>query len=329
MARRPRVEFPGAFYHVIARGNNRQAVFADDADRARYLRYLGEDAVRAKVRLYAYALMTNHIHLLVETPHAPLSSLMQRLQGRYTQYFNRRHRRVGHLFQGRYKAIVCDRDAYLLELIRYIHLNPVRVGEADDPRAARWTSHQAYLGSRASEFVETRLPLGMLGRDEVRARRAFARFVAEGVAMGHREHLYDTVDQRYLGDEAFVARTERLLPTGARDRVTRWTPDLRATAPQVIAAAAAAVGLALDAVRAPGKAAQGSLARALAAHVGRTRAGVPLSALARALSRDVASLSQAAKRLEGRLAEDPQARRLVAGMVKRLAGESREKARSG
>ena len=327
MARRPRVEFPGAFYHVIARGNNRQAVFADEADRARYLRYLGEDVVRAKAALYAYALMPNHIHLLVETTRRPLSLLMQRLQGRYTQYFNRRHRMVGHLFQGRYKAILCDRDAYLLELIRYIHLNPVRAGDVADPRAARWTSHQAYLAGRASDLVETRLPLGMLARDEARARRAFARFVGEGVAMGHRDDLYETVDQRFLGGEAFVARAERLLRAGGRDRATRWTPDLRATVPQVIAAAAAVVGLTPDAMRAPGKDPQGSLARALAVHVGRSRAGVPLSALASALARDVASLSQAAKRLEGRLAEDPRIRRLVAAMVKSLQGELTEKAR--
>jgi REP element-mobilizing transposase RayT len=329
MARRPRIEFPGAFYHVIARGNNRQDIFTDDADRVRYLQCLTEDVLRSKATLYAFALMPNHVHLLVETPHAPLSSLMQRLQGRYTQYFNRRHSRVGHLFQGRYKAILCDRDVYLLELVRYIHLNPVRTGEVDDPRAARWTSHRAYLEGRASRLVETRLPLGMFSRDRPRARRAFARFVAEGIGMGHRQDLYDTIDQLYLGDEAFVARTEGLQGGRGRDQPARGAPRVRATMPRVIAAAAAMLGLPPDSLPAAGKEPRASLGRALAAHVGRTRAGLSLSALARALERDVASLSLAARRLERRLVEDAQVRRLVEGMVKRLEQDSVETAERG
>ncbi len=126
MARKPRVEFDGAFYHVIVRGNQRQKVFGDDRDRLAYIERLEQYRERFGFSVYAYVLMANHIHLLVETKRVPLSKIMQGLQFSYTQTYNRRHRTVGHLFQGRYQAILCDRNEYLLELVRYIHLNPAR-----------------------------------------------------------------------------------------------------------------------------------------------------------------------------------------------------------
>jgi len=116
MARKPRVEFDGVFYHVIVRGNQRQKIFGDDRDRLAYLERLEQYRERFGFSVYAYVLMANHIHLLVETKIVPLSKIMQGIQFTYTQTFNRRHRTVGHLFQGRYKAILCDRDEYLLEL---------------------------------------------------------------------------------------------------------------------------------------------------------------------------------------------------------------------
>ena len=124
MARKPRVEYDGAFYHVIVRGNQQQRTFDDDQDRIVYLERLEHYRQRYGFRLFAYILMSNHVHLLLETKSVPLSKIMQGVQFSYTQRYNRRHRKVGHLFQGRYKAILFDRDAYLLELVRYIHLNP-------------------------------------------------------------------------------------------------------------------------------------------------------------------------------------------------------------
>ena len=119
MARKPRVEFKGAFYHVIVRGNQRQKIFRDDRDRLTYLDRVEHYRQRYGFRIYAYVLMANHVHLLLQTGKTPLSKILQGIQFTYTQYYNRRHRTVGHLFQGRYKAILCDRDAYLLELVRY------------------------------------------------------------------------------------------------------------------------------------------------------------------------------------------------------------------
>jgi REP element-mobilizing transposase RayT len=150
MARKPRVEFDGALYHVIVRGNQQQAIFQDNKDRATYLERLEHYRKRYGFVLYAYVLMSNHVHLLVETHQTALSKIMQGLQSSYTQYYNRRHRKIGHLFQGRYKAILCDRDAYLLELVRYLHLNPARLRQKISPWRYPWSSHRAYLGEEES-----------------------------------------------------------------------------------------------------------------------------------------------------------------------------------
>ena len=126
MARKPRLFAPGILYHVIVRGNQRQKTFFKDSDYAVYLEKLGRYRLKYNVTIYAYCLMPNHVHLLLECGLTPLAKFMQGVQQTYTQYFNRSHRKVGHLFQGRYRAILCQKDAYLLELVRYIHLNPVR-----------------------------------------------------------------------------------------------------------------------------------------------------------------------------------------------------------
>ena len=126
MARRARLFAPGILYHVIVRGNYRQKTFLNPRDYEAYLERLGRYRKRFGVTVYVYCLMSNHAHLLVETGSQPLSRFMQGLQQSYTQYFNRKYHKVGHLFQGRYKAIVCEKDEYLLTLVRYIHLNPVR-----------------------------------------------------------------------------------------------------------------------------------------------------------------------------------------------------------
>ena len=132
MARKPRVHFTGALYHVMSRGNQGQAIFKSDQDRQRYLDFLKDGQKRFGYRLYAYVLMGNHVHHLIEIGQTPLSKVMQNILFRYTRYWNRRYKKTGHLFQGRYKAILCDKDSYLLELIRYLHLNPVNSGNSGD-----------------------------------------------------------------------------------------------------------------------------------------------------------------------------------------------------
>lgn len=214
MARKPRVEFEGAFYHVIVRGNQRQQIFRDDHDRLYYLKRVEHYRQRYRFRIYSYVLMSNHVHFLFETGGTPLSKILQGIQFTYTQYYNRRYRTVGHLFQGRYKAILCDRDTYLLELVRYIHLNPVRLKHPQELDTYRWSSHGAYLGRNGPVVVDTALVLNQLGNSAGQAYRAYRKFIDEGRGLGHDDRYYEVVDQRFLGDENFVGQIAERAPTG-------------------------------------------------------------------------------------------------------------------
>src|SRR3972149_4573760 len=167
MARPLRIEYPGALYHVTARGNAREAIFRDDPDRGAFLVILGRVVERYNWLCHAYCLMGNHYHLLVETPDGDLSKGMRQLNGLYTQRSNRRHRRVGHIFQGRYKAILVDKDSYLLELCRYIVLNPVRAHLVKSVERWPWSSYRATVGERAAPaWLSTEALLAQFGRGE-------------------------------------------------------------------------------------------------------------------------------------------------------------------
>lgn len=209
MARPLRVEFPGALYHITSRGNAGQSIFLDDEDRLTFLDILAEVVERYRFRCYGYCLMDNHYHLLVETPEANLSRGMRQLNGVYTQAFNRRHKRSGHLFQGRYKAILVEKGAYLLELARYIVLNPVRVGLVRQPGRWRWSSYRATAGlEEVPPFLEVGWLLSQFDRDPERARRAYRRFVAQGKGVEIWGELKGGV---ILGGDAFVGKLKPLL----------------------------------------------------------------------------------------------------------------------
>jgi len=161
VARKLRIEFEGAFYHVIIRGNQRQKVFLAEKDFLKYLEFLRDYKGRYGFLVYAYVLMSTHVHLLVETGQVPLSKALQGINQRFTMYFNWRYGTVGHLFQGRYKAILCDKDAYLFSLVKYLHCNPVRAGMVRQSEEYRWSSHRAYLGQDRDGLVDTGLVLRM------------------------------------------------------------------------------------------------------------------------------------------------------------------------
>ncbi|MCV2368587.1 REP-associated tyrosine transposase [Roseateles oligotrophus] len=146
MSRPLRIEFPGALYHVTSRGDRREDIFVDDTDRARLLAVVAQGLSRFDAGMLAYCLMGNHYHFVMQTRQGNLSALMRHINGVYTQAFNRRHNKVGHLFQGRFKAILVDRDAYLLEVCRYVELNPVRARMVDAPGDWAWSSYRAHIG---------------------------------------------------------------------------------------------------------------------------------------------------------------------------------------
>ncbi|HMS85989.1 MAG TPA: transposase [Nitrospira sp.] len=213
MARPLRLEYPGALYHVTARGNARQDIFLQDEDRPRFLRVLEQVVARCHLLLHAYCLMDNHFHLVVETPDANLSKAMRQLNGVYTQAFNRRHQRVGHVLQGRFKAILVDRDNYLLELCRYVVLNPVRARLTREPDTYLWSSYRATAGLvPPSAGLTVDWLLSQFGRQRAAAHRKYRAFVAEGI--GQDSPWGQVQGQVLLGSERFV---ERLL-SSLRDK---------------------------------------------------------------------------------------------------------------
>ncbi len=216
MARPLRIEFPGAVYHVTSRGDRREPIFLTEHDRHGFLDVVAQALSRFDAEILAYCLMGNHYHFVLHTRKANLSLLMRQINGVYTQAFNRQHNKVGHLFQGRFKAILVNREAYLLEVCRYVELNPVRARMVRKPEAWAWSSYRAHVGLQDSPtWLDTDGLHGyLLGRAPANAsdrRRAASRYARLLAAAGE-VRLWEKAlrQQIYLGDEAFVERMQRL-----------------------------------------------------------------------------------------------------------------------
>jgi len=230
MPRKSRIDAPGALHHVIGRGINRQDIFTDTEDYHAFMERLGDLLVDTKTSCYAWALIPNHFHLLLRTGNVPISVLMKKLLTGYAVNFNRRHNRYGHLFQNRYKSILCQEDSYLLELVRYIHLNPLRaklVSEYGSLAAYPYCGHGVVMGRRKIVWQDADYILGLFGDKEADSRRSYSQFVRKGIEHGKRPDLtgggllrshggwagiraltesrdYQKGDERILGDGAFV-----------------------------------------------------------------------------------------------------------------------------
>jgi len=192
MPRQSRIDAPGALHHIICRGIERRRIFEDDEDRDNFIKRLGGILSETKTPCYAWAIIPNHFHILTRTGDVPLSTVMRRLLTGYAVSFNRRHRRSGHLFQNRYKSILCQEDTYLLELVRYIHLNPLRAGLVPDlKQLARfvYSGHSRIMGKCASGFQDVDKVLGLFDDYRQRARSQYAEFVSKGVSEGRKSEL--------------------------------------------------------------------------------------------------------------------------------------------
>ena len=207
MTRPLRIELCGGVYHVTARGDRREDIFFNDDDRNFWLTLLGTVCQRFNWRCHAWCQMSNHYHLLIETPEANLAQGMRQLNGVYTQYINRQHHRVGHVFQGRYKAILVERDAYLLEVARYVVLNPVRAGMVAQTEDWPWSSYAAMLGRDvAPNWLECNWLLAQFCSDTLRARHSWQDFVRAGVGL---PSLWTGLSQQiYLGSEGFIKEAQ-------------------------------------------------------------------------------------------------------------------------
>jgi REP element-mobilizing transposase RayT len=210
MSRPLRIEYPGAVYHVTSRGDARRPIFADDTDRMLFLDVLASMVSRFNWLCHAFCLMNNHYHLLIETPEGNLSRGMRHLNGVYTQRYNRRHRKPGHVFQGRYKAILVERESYLLELCRYVVLNPVRAKAIEGPDAFEWSSYRATAGlADIPDYLTVDWVLSHFGKQRRAAQRYYREFVSAGKGKGKPwEHLRGQI---YLGDDSFVLEMKSLV----------------------------------------------------------------------------------------------------------------------
>ena len=250
MARHLRLEFEGAIYHITARGNERSDIFRDDGDKKKFLEKLEELVEVHHVQVYAYVLMTNHYHLLIETPLGNISRFMQQLNTSYTMYFNVKHNRVGHVFSGRYKAKVVCGDEYLLALTRYIHLNPVKVGRMKGRSVAekvqclreyRWSSHRGYAGLGKPEKWVDQGPLAELAGQYAAARREGYRQLVESGLAGDDEELKEVLGRssKAVGGWKFCRQVEKLYRKQVQERksgsdVTRRRIEVGADPEQVL-----------------------------------------------------------------------------------------------
>lgn len=315
MPRLARIDIAGLLQHVIVRGIEGCDIFNDDCDRQLFLDRFAKLLSETGVRCYAWALLSNHFHLLLMPTSTSLSSFMRRLLTGYAVVFNRRNKRSGHLFQNRYKSIVCEEEAYLLELIRYIHLNPLRAGmvkSLEELDQYSWSGHATLLGARKFERQETQEVLERFGKKLYSARQAYRQFVSDGMKQGRRDELvggglkrsqgerplneYESFDARVLGTGDFVdglMHAELL-----RDKMKRTL-----TLAQLVKAVSAVMELDTGTVRKPSKSRAPAAARGIICHLAVFEFGYAGSEVGKYLYLGSSGVSLAAKR-GGKLLQD-------------------------
>jgi putative transposase len=322
MPRHKRIDVPGAVHHIIVRGLNRQDIFLGDNDRIDFLGRLESALSQTGCRCYAWALLSNHFHLLIRTSDKPLSDLMRKLLSGYAIAFNRRHNRHGYLFQNRYKSIMCQEEEYLLELVRYIHLNPLRAGMVKDMHALdryRWSGHAVLMGHSRRGWQDRAEILVRFSAKKREAVSGYRQFVADGVALGRREELtgggllrsaggwegvrelqragdYWRGDERILGDGDFVnavlqAAEESLT---RREKCKRQGWDLH----RLVDAVCKMLAVAPDDLQKKGRANSLSSAKGLICYLGYSRLDITGMELARYFAMSRPSVSQAIRRGE-------------------------------
>jgi putative transposase len=320
MPRGPRLDAPGTLHHVMVRGIERQSIFRDDSDRADFLARLAKLIHAGYLTVYAWALLPNHAHVLVRTGTRPLPRSMRSLLTGYAGAFNRRHHRAGHLFQNRYKSIVIEEEPYLLELVRYLHLNPLRAGFVTDLQELDrfpWTGHATLLGRKPRPWQATAEILGQFARDQGRAQIAYRKFVAAGIPQGRRHDLQGgglvrslggwqairclrrnreptATDARVLGTGEFVEEVlrESVHQQARQDRIQRRQLDLETLTRQV----SKSLGVPATSVSGRGQMRGVTRARHIVAHIWVEYLGRPASELARAWGQSRSNVTWAAKR---------------------------------
>jgi putative transposase len=311
MARPLRIQYPGAFYHITSRGNERKAIFRTDQDRKKFLSYLQSAHERYGAVLHVYCLMGNHYHLLLETPRANLSEILHHINGAYTTYFNLKTHRSGHLFQGRYRAILVEKDAYCQELSRYIHLNPLRAGIVRDLRSYRWSSYPQYVGlSQGCSWLETGYILGYFDQHKRRAQTKYMIYVEEAVRREPKNPLESVFASTFLGSPAFVEEQKQRMGIGEKAD-TRNVPALKAFVDRPsLDRIRAEVGNHVDSTL--------SLSKKIGIYVSQRFGGYRLAEIGGHYEMTGAAVSQACRRFDERIREERILKALVGKITKGL-----------
>ena len=207
MARPLRIEYEGALYHVTARGNERKKIYFSKTDYEKFLYYVAQAKKKFGIKIYSYVLMSNHYHLVIETPEANLCKTMQYINGSYTTYLNIKRRRSGHLFQGRYKAIIVDRDNYLLELSRYVHMNPVRAKIVEKPEEYVYSSYRTYITRKRDSIVSVQQVLEMISGEKGYAKQKYKKFVEAAIGRDPDDTHKEVYGGIILGNTSFIKET--------------------------------------------------------------------------------------------------------------------------
>ncbi len=309
MARPHRIEFPGAFYHVFARGNNKQKIFHDQQDYIVYLDRIERYHDRYKFILYAYALMSNHVHLAIETREIPLSKIMQGIQQSYAQYVKKKHRTVGRLFQGPYGAILYEKEESALSLVRYIHLNPVEACLVENPKHYFWCSHRAYLNLSACSFLDKKSILEMFPCDETKAIQMFNEFVLKG-PKSFEEFNFDNVkDRQIIGSKLFREKVKSKIENCSDDHEIDLNNDFTAfrkkTLSEILKIVSKQTKVSADSISSKSRIRIITKPRRIFVFISAKYAGYGTVEIARYLKLDASSISNMINKTENELLQDP------------------------
>ncbi len=288
MSRRARYHAPGATYHVMLRGNDGEEIFFSDRDRCIMSLLIQEGIERFGHRLLAYCFMTNHIHLAIQVDQVPLSRIMQNLAFRYTRYINWQQRRIGHLFQGRFKSIIVDSNRYLKQLVRYIHLNPVRAGLVLQPEEYRWSSHNAYLGNAKLVWLDPSVLLSSCADCPVEAISNFHSYVCAGINVPEEFDFKRGMHEGIFGDDDFAKAIKEKEKNPIKPQLS---------IPELVQAACERYQIDIITLKKPGKHRQAASVRAILSLLVCEESNATLEELAALLDRDASSLSKQVARL--------------------------------
>ena len=313
MARRPRIHYPGAIYHAIVRGNNRQPIFLRARDRKVFADLVSDGVERFEHRIHAFCWMTNHAHMMVEVGSTPLSKIIHNLSFRYSKWFNRHNGRSGHLFERRYRAGLIESGLAAMGLVRYIHLNPVRAGIVQSPLQHRWTSHRIYLGMESVSWLRTSFVLGLFADRKSAAILKYKAFTYAGIQARDESDSLREPDQLH-SECVSTDRPARVMPEGSifhsANELLRVVCETQR----------------IEARSLVGASQKGELrrARAVAAFLARESRHMTLTELGRDLGRDQSTLSHAAERIAKRMREDEN----LAQRVERIRRAGRDLSRA-